>query len=117
METESLDTHLKFVNLNGVTLSLDEKLNLQLAFDQLKNDFKIHDLHFWGKLIGTLKDYFVVMTLDYSNLSDGFPSKRFYWCSSSNYIFASLPQPLFHHADKFGNMKTYLTGEYDRVLV
>jgi len=33
METEVLDQNLKYVNLNGVSLSLDEKLNLQLAFE------------------------------------------------------------------------------------
>ena len=93
METETLDTHLKYVNLNGVTLSMDERLSLQLAFEQLKNDFKLEELFFWGKLIGTVKDYFVVMTLDYTVLQSGFPTKRFFWCSSSNYIFASLPLP------------------------
>jgi len=28
-----------------------------------------------------------------------------------------LPLPLLQHAAKFENMKTYLTGEYDRVLI
>ena len=31
MEVENIDNHLKYVNANGVTLSIDEKMNLDLA--------------------------------------------------------------------------------------
>lgn len=52
METESFSSNLKFINLNGVTLNIEERLNLQLAFETLKGDFKIDTLFFWGKVIG-----------------------------------------------------------------
>lgn len=67
--------------------------------------------------LGTVKDYFVVMSLDYSNLINGFPNKKFYWCSSSNYIFASLPYINAKYLKQFEQMRTYFTGEYDRVLI
>lgn len=52
MESSSLDQQLKYVNLNGVTLNIEEKLQLQLAFQQLQNDFKLEELFFWGKING-----------------------------------------------------------------
>jgi radial spoke head protein 9 len=109
--------HLKHINLNGVTMSIDELLHFNLSIEQLRSEFKLDHAFFWGKVIGTVKDYFVVMALDYNSLKNGFPSKRFFWCSSSNFIFASLPQPLLHQSSKFDAMNTYFTGEYDRVLV
>ena len=32
MDIEELDKHLKLVNFNGVTLNVEEKMNLQLSF-------------------------------------------------------------------------------------
>ena len=67
--------------------------------------------------LGTVKDYFVVLVLDHSQSYLGFPSKKFYWCSSSNYIFASLPYVNTKYLKQFEEMRTYFTGEYDRVLI
>jgi hypothetical protein len=39
MNIEELDQHLKLVNFNGVTLNIEERLNLQLAFTTLKADY------------------------------------------------------------------------------
>ncbi len=50
MESASLAQQLKYINLNGVTLNIEEKLQLQLAFQQLVNDFKLEELFFWGKI-------------------------------------------------------------------
>lgn len=57
------------------------------------------------------------MTLDYTRLTAGFPAKRYFWCSSQNFIFASLPLPLEKYTPAFEIMRTYLTGEYDKVLI
>ena len=58
-----------------------------------------------------------MLVLDHSQSYLGFPSKRFYWCSSSNYIFASLPYVNTKYLKNFEEMRTYFTGEYDRVLI
>jgi radial spoke head protein 9 len=94
MDAESIDTCLKYINLNGVTLNIDERLNIKLALQQLQSDLKLDSIYLWGKIIGTVKDYFIAYSLDYSRKTHGFPSKNFYWASSSNFIFASLPAPL-----------------------
>jgi len=69
----------------------------------------------WGKVEGTVKDYFIALGLNYSGVA-GFPRKTFYWCSSRNYNFASLPSP----TEKVGlivkQINTKLTGEYDTII-
>ena len=57
------------------------------------------------------------MVLDYSQVFNGFPSKKFYWSSSANYIFASLPFINPKYIKDFEAMRTYFSGEYDRVLI
>jgi hypothetical protein len=54
MEVENLENHLKYVNANGVTLSIDERLNLDLALQKLQLDFGFEELNFWGKVNGKL---------------------------------------------------------------
>lgn len=71
---------------------------------------------FWGKIIGTVKDYFVAVALDYTGQRD-FPKKVFFWCSSSSFIFAQLPEVVRQHEQEFNKMQTYFTGEFDRVLI
>lgn len=39
MEVENLESHLKYVNANGVTLNIDERLNLDLSLQKLHLDF------------------------------------------------------------------------------
>ncbi len=53
METEELEKLLKYVNINGMTLNIEERISLRLAFQQLQNDFKLDNLLFWGKFIGS----------------------------------------------------------------
>jgi radial spoke head protein 9 len=70
-----------------------------------------------NKLIGTVKDYYIAYTLDYSRKVHGFPAKNFYWCSSSNYIFATLPAPLEKFAKDLNDLNVFFTGEHDRVVL
>lgn len=117
METESFDSCLKYINLNGTTLNIDERLNLKLALAQLSSELKLEQVFFWGKILGTVKDYYVAYSLDYERKTHGFPTKHFYWASSSNYIFASLPAPLPHFTAQFNELNVYFTGEHDRVII
>jgi radial spoke head protein 9 len=52
MEIENIESHLKYINQNGVTLSIDERLNLDLALQKLQLDFDFEELLFWGKING-----------------------------------------------------------------
>ncbi len=52
MEVENFNSHLKYVNTNGVTLNIEERMNLDLALQKLQNDFSFDETLFWGKIIG-----------------------------------------------------------------
>ena len=41
MDVENFDSTLKYVNLNGVTLNIDERLQLKLSLAQLQSDLKL----------------------------------------------------------------------------
>lgn len=55
MEVENIANHLKYVNANGVTLSIEERMNLDLGLQKLQLDFNFEELLFWGKINGNLQ--------------------------------------------------------------
>ena len=52
MEYTSIRDHLKYINANGLTLSIDERLNLDLSLQKLQVDFGFEELLLWGKVTG-----------------------------------------------------------------
>jgi hypothetical protein len=54
MDVTQLSAHLKYIEVNGCTLSIEERCQLELAFTTLKKDLPEHAraLHFWGKVRG-----------------------------------------------------------------
>ncbi len=54
MEYTAISDQLKYINANGITLNLDERMNLDLALQKLQLDFGFEELLFWGKVNGKL---------------------------------------------------------------
>lgn len=54
MEVSRIQSDLKYVEANGVTLSVEERMKLDLAFEVLRNELPSHagSLYFWGKVRG-----------------------------------------------------------------
>jgi hypothetical protein len=54
MEASRIQSELKHLEMNGVTLSIEEKIQLDLSFQTLSNDLPQHatSLFFWGKIRG-----------------------------------------------------------------
>lgn len=68
--------------------------------------------------IGTIRDYFVCYHVQASTHECLVPPKKFFWCSSTNFIFSALPAPSAAAAQKFASFPNYMfTGEFDQVLV
>lgn len=92
MEVGRLSADLKYVEINGVTINLEERSKLDLACMQLEANINQGTIYFWGKIqgkfatmnhtpmlnhclvsyensnhaffrIGTTMDYFIVYTL------------------------------------------------------
>ncbi len=82
---------------------------------KLKVETQHDEILFWGKIEGVVKDYHIALGLNYAG-SPIFPTKTFYWCSSRNYNFASLPSINAKVAEKVAAINTQFTGEYDTIL-
>lgn len=65
--------------------------------------------------IGTIKDYFVALGLNFSG-ETSFASKTFYWCSSSNWNFASMPSISPKWEIELAEYNGLFTGEHDKIL-
>lgn len=57
--------------------------------------------------LGTVKDYYLAYSLDNNTKTLGFPTKNFFWCSSSNYIFATLPLQMEKYSFEFSQMNFF----------
>jgi len=62
-----------------------------------------------------VKDYFIALGLNYSGHIN-FPKKTFYWCSSRNFNFSSLPNINEKISHVVREINTKFTGEYDTII-
>jgi radial spoke head protein 9 len=112
---QGLEESMKEISsVNGVCLSLEERIKLMTILDQLKSDIKCDEMQFWGKIIGAEKDYYISKALYYKG-SQNFPKKKYFFCSS-NFIFSELPDVQPHHFDNFDKFNTYFIGNPDIIL-
>jgi radial spoke head protein 9 len=72
-------------------------------------------MQFWGKILGAEKDYYICKALYYKG-NKNFPKKKYFFCSSSNFIFSELPEIQPHHFDNFYKFNTYFVGNPDIIL-
>ena len=52
MEIDSFATDLKYLAQNGVTLNVEERLNVEFAFKTLAKEIPHERFQFWGKIEG-----------------------------------------------------------------
>lgn len=57
MEIEEIPNHLKYLNYNGVTLNVEERMNLTLSLKKLQVDYDFEELLFWGKINGKIRSF------------------------------------------------------------
>ena len=100
---------------NGVCLSLVERIKLETTLDQLKCDIKCDEMQFWGIIYGSEKDYYIAKALYYKGYPQ-FPKKKYFFCSSSNFIFSELPSLQSHKIPNFHKFNTYFIGNPDIIL-
>ena len=113
---QGLEESMKEISaVNGVCLSLEERIKLLTMLDQLKSDIKCDEMQFWGKILGAEKDYYISKALYYKGFQN-FPKKKYFFCSSSNFIFSELPDIQPHHIDNFYKFNTFFIGNPDIIL-
>jgi hypothetical protein len=52
MEHTRFAEQLKYLSANGVTLNVEERMNVSLALAQLQNELNFERLNLWGKVEG-----------------------------------------------------------------
>jgi radial spoke head protein 9 len=113
---EGIEELLKYVStFNGVCLNIEERYKLEIALNNLHMDIKSEEIWFWGKIIGVEKDYYIALAI-YFKEHQLFPKKKFYFCSSSNFIFSEMPEVLDHHLKDMERFNTYFIGNPDIIL-
>lgn len=118
MDIQDLTASLMHLQHNGVCFNPDERLQLEIALNQLMNnaaETEFEDLLFWGKLQGLNGDYYVAVGLVYTGRYE-FAEKRFYYATTSDFVFRPFPALNDQHKDKYDNVKTILTGNPKLVL-
>lgn len=92
---------LEYISMfNGVCLNVEEKLKLEIAFNEIHNKVKCEELWFWGKLFGNDADYYIALGINYSGHYE-FPEKLFYYCTNTNFNFQPLPVTFDYHDKDF----------------
>lgn len=91
MDVNEIELGLKHCSSIGVTLSVEEVSGLQAGLLRLQEFQKFDKVFFWGKILGTEKDYYICYGLQSNKYA--FPDKVFYW-AQENFDFASLPDDI-----------------------
>ena len=54
MEYTRVGQDFKYLAQNGISLNVEERMNIDLALQQLSQEMKFEELLFWGKVEGKL---------------------------------------------------------------
>lgn len=98
------------------TISLEERMNLELALLKLYEHEDFEEVRFWGKVRGVSKDYYLAITIDYQGHYE-FANKRFFWCNASTWSYSELPAINANDRENAEQFNGFFTGEADKVLV
>lgn len=58
MEASRFHTDMKYLASNGVTLNVEERMNVSLALMTLGCEIPFEQLFFWGKIEGKFQDFY-----------------------------------------------------------
>ena len=116
MDILDFSEEIKNFRHNGLTLNLDERMQLEGALNTLQTKTDDEELTFWGKITGIKNDYYIAMGISYSGKYE-FPVKKFYWALSSDFTFREMPTLTETHDAVIDKDATYFLGEPTKVLV
>ena len=100
MDILDFSEEIKNFRHNGVTLNLDERMQIDMALNTLLARVETEELSFWGKIEGIKNDYYIAMGMQFRNMYE-FPVKTFFWALSGEFIFREMPD---------------LTGQHDALI-
>lgn len=117
MDILDFSEEIKNFRHNGVTLNLDERMQIEMALNTLQasEGFDSEELVFWGKVEGIKADYYIAMGLTFRNMYE-FPVKTFYWALSTEFVFKEMPDLTGQHDELIDADTSYFQGTPAAVL-
>lgn len=115
MDILDFSEEIKNFRHNGVTLNLDERMQLDMALNTLRARIETEELVFWGKIEGIKNDYYVAMGLQFRNMYE-FPVKTFFWALSGEFVFREMPDLTEQHDELIDADTGYFQGTPTAVL-
>ena len=109
MDILDFSEEIKNFRHNGVTLNLDERMQIEMALNTLLARIETEELQFWGKIEGIKNDYYIAMGLQFRNMYE-FPVKTFYWAISGEFIFKEMPDLTAQHDALIDADTSYFQG-------
>ena len=76
-----LSVEFKKLNQTGQTLTLEERVNLELSLTKVYEIEDFEEVLFWGRIGGVTGDYYIAMAINYKGHYE-FPWKRYFWCNN-----------------------------------
>lgn len=92
----------------GHTLSVEERACLQVGMLERKNAEKLSKVLFWGKIFGEVADYLIAYG---ETQTLGFPTRKFYFCTTKNFEFKQLPSVSEDRAVASAALTTQFKGD------
>ena len=116
MKAAEVSSLVKYLSPAGATLSIEERMQLELSLLSLYERESFEEVYLWGRVTGVLKDYYIAMTLNFKGHAE-FPLKRFFWTNNQVWTFAELPEVGQAEAKLAEQFNSYFSGEHDKILV
>ena len=90
-------------------------MGLQQLINEAKPD-DFEELLFWGRVSGITKDYYIAMGVTYTSQYE-FPTKTFYFASSSDMVFKQFREINTQHKDEYDKISKPFSGDSALVYV
>ena len=115
MDILDFSEEIKNFRHNGVTLNLDERMQIDMALNTLLARIETEELQFWGKIEGIKNDYYIAVGLQFRNMYE-FPVKTFFWALSGEFVFREMPDLTEQHDAVIDADESYFQGTPQNVL-
>jgi hypothetical protein len=92
MDVLDIQSQFRHLTHNGVALNVEERypliinhssrLQIELALTEMVSSHTgYEEIVFWGKITGTIRDYYIIMGINFVDKYE-FPEKGFFWATS-----------------------------------
>ena len=115
MNFDELASHTNLIAFSGCTLNIDERVQLQLAVNHLRQYEKFDQVFFWGRILGISNDYYIVQCVTYP-FGAKFPVSKFFWSYDSFHLGELQEVTCGDKLEYLETLNGYFSGQHDKIL-